>query len=163
MQRDREYELDLAERRTRPQMAPALASASEPAVVHRNRKFASSLLERTGFDAGDKRSLTVGILSSRFELGMGVLRCSARRDGDRSHARRRVGNRQGLIVSALTFRVATMRAHCSRMWVPSTRLLWCYAIILATAHDFPPPPRDAAKPAASVSDKPCYTRRSKAF
>jgi hypothetical protein len=30
--------------------------------------------------------------------------------------------------------------------MPSTRVLWCYALILTAARDRPLPPRDAAEP-----------------
>jgi len=85
-----------------------------------------------------------GIRRPVFELGLSVSRVALR-------------------VSALKSGVTAQRAHRSQVWMPSTRVLWCYAVILTAARDRPLPPRDAAEPAVPVSSKPSYSRRTKAF
>jgi hypothetical protein len=64
-----------------------------------------------------------------------------------------------LTMSALRSLLAAKRAHRSEVWMPSTRQLWCYAVILAAARDRPHPPRDAGKRAIPLSSKPCSSRR----
>jgi hypothetical protein len=104
------------------------------------------------------------ILKSLFELGLSVLRAAVRVVGrDRSYTHRRAGDSRGLIVSALKSSVTAKRVRRLQVWVPSTRVLWCYAVILAAARDRPRSPRDAAEPTVSVSAKPCHSPRTKAF
>src|SRR5580704_4803991 len=88
---------------------------------------------------------------------------SACRGGGRSGAHCPTGDDRDLTVCFRRSFVDAGRVPTSRSWTPSTRQLWCYAVILAAARNRPSPPRDTAEPAVPVSPKPCYSRRTEAF
>lgn len=111
----------------------------------------------------DEWSVIMYILKSLFEMGLSVLRAALRVVAEIALTPRRAGDSRGLTVSALRSCVAAKRAHRSQVWMPSARVLWCYAIILAAERVCPPPPRDAAEPAGSLLSKSCYSRGRKRF
>jgi len=157
-----QYVANAAARRT----ASATTDGTEPGLaacpqdLPGRRGWARS---RTNCQPRDEWSLTMSILNALLRLGLSVFRVALRVATEVAVARIVQGDDRDLTVCFRRSFVDAGRVPTSRSWTPSTRQLWCYAVILAATRNRPSPPRDTAEPAVPVSPKPCYSRRTEAF